>query len=87
MYKIFFTKRAEKDLGKIAGSDKRRILNKVSVLNFPLPSGLDISSLTGVESFYRLRVGRVRVIFEIDKGKKEIWIRHLGYRGSIYGQL
>ena len=84
MYKIYFTKKAEKELDKLASSDIKSILNKIIKLTIPFPENLDIKKLSGVLGFYRLRIGKVRIIFEILDNKEEIWIRKVGYRQSIY---
>lgn len=84
MYKIYFTKKAEKELDRLSSIDIQATLLKVTKLTFPFPVNLDIKRLVGITGFYRLRIGKVRVIFEVDEVKKEIWIRKLGYRGGIY---
>ena len=84
MYSVLFTSNTEKDLEKIAKKDAKKTVQKISKLNYPFPTSLDIKPITGVTNFYRLRSGRTRVIFEIDKTKKEIWIRKIGYRGGVY---
>lgn len=40
--------------------------------------------LTQTENSYRLRVGNVRVLFEIEKERKIIYVWEIGYRGNIY---
>ncbi|OGM14154.1 hypothetical protein A3D84_03595 [Candidatus Woesebacteria bacterium RIFCSPHIGHO2_02_FULL_42_20] len=84
MYSVFFTSKAEKDLEKIAKKDVKNTLQKVSKLTYPFPNNLDIKPISGVNSFFRLRSGRIRALFEADKTKNEIWIRKVGYRGGIY---
>jgi len=84
MYEVYFTKKSDKDLSKLTSKDTKRILQKISKLTFPFPKNLDIKPIVGVKGFYRLRSGKLRVIFEADKEKKEIWIRKVGYRGGIY---
>lgn len=85
MYKVYFTARAEKELDKLAGIDTQRTLDKISLLKSPFTSNLDIKKLINTPDFYRLRVGKARIIFEIVEKKKEVWIRKIGYRGGIYG--
>ncbi|NPA76321.1 MAG: type II toxin-antitoxin system RelE/ParE family toxin [Candidatus Diapherotrites archaeon] len=48
-------------------------------------SGLDIKKLKGNWSgFYRLRVGKYRVVFEIDWSKQEILIYRIVARKKAY---
>lgn len=87
MSSIYFTKRAAKDIKKLASRDRQRILAHIEQLNIPLPTSLDIKAMVGFDRYYRLRNGQMRVIFEVDTVKDEIWIRLVGYRGNVYGKL
>lgn len=84
MYNIYFTKKAEKELNRISTLDSKQLIKKLPLLSAPFSPNLDIKKLVGVAGFYRLRLGKVRVLFEIDEVKKEVWIRKIGYRGSVY---
>ena len=49
--------------------------------------GLDIKKLRGQKKnleLYRLRVGDIRVIFQILNDKKVIWVKAADFRGNIY---
>ena len=83
MYEIYFTKTSEKQLNKIAKQDARQIVRHLQKLSIPFPTNFDVKKLT-TKNFFRLRVGKVRVIFEVNKIRKEVWIRKIGYRGGIY---
>ena len=84
MYEVLFTNKAEKELGKLAQADAKRLVEKLHKLTYPFPTNLDILKMEGYEGFYRLRVGQVRTLFEVDFSRKEIWIRKIKYRGSVY---
>jgi len=84
MYKILITSKAEKQLNRLTREDARRITKEILKLSSPLRRNLDVKKITGQKDFYRLRAGRIRVIFEVNKRRKEIWIRKVGYRGGIY---
>lgn len=83
-FKVFFTRKAEKELGKIAKADAKQILKRLLVVTFPFPKNYDIDSYSGFEGWYRLRVGRLRCLIEVDRKKQEIWVRKVGYRGGVY---
>jgi len=87
VYRVYFTSRSEKELSKLSPIDIKKVLPKFSQLISPFKSSLDIKKLTNQADFYRLRVGKVRIIFEIDEVKKEVWVRKIGYRGGIYRGL
>ena len=74
----------KKEINKLARVDSSKLIVKLLNLVYPFPSNFDIDKIGGVDHFYRLRVGRVRAIFEVDFSRKEIWVRKVGYRGSVY---
>jgi len=84
MFKIFFTKKSEKELSKISKIDAKRVMERLLKLDYPFPQNFDIDKMEGTKNFYRLRVGQTRTFVELDIPKKEIWIRKVRYRGSAY---
>jgi len=84
MYKIFITSKAKKQLVRLAKKDAKKTVQIILKITYPFSRNLDIKKIVGQNKFYRLRFGRVRVIFEIDKKKKEIWIRKIDYRSGAY---
>lgn len=84
MYKILFTKNAKKELDRLIKKESLSLLNKINLLDLPFPSNLDIKKLAGTKYSFRLRIDKIRVIFEVDKNQKEIWIRKIGYRKDVY---
>ncbi len=62
MNKIQWTKKAVKQLHRIAQNDKERVFSKITTLR-QFPDCLNIKKLRGFEDTYRLRVGRYRVLF------------------------
>lgn len=87
MNNLFFTHTANKEFKKLASSDKKRVQLRLAKLTLPLPKSLDIKAMVGVSGFFRLRVGSIRVLFEVDTKKRIIVIRTVGYRGNVYGKL
>lgn len=83
-FKIFFTKKSEKNLTHLASYDAKNTIRRLQQLQVPFPNNLDIKKISGTPGFYRLRSGNVRTIFEILEKQKEIWIRKIDYRGNIY---
>jgi mRNA-degrading endonuclease RelE of RelBE toxin-antitoxin system len=84
MYEVLVTHKVEKELDRLARIDTRHIIRILQKLDYPFSESLDIKKIVNVVGFYRLRVGKMRVIFEIDKKQKQIWIRKVGYRGGMY---
>lgn len=49
------------------------------------PEELDIKKLKGeLAGFSRIRVGKIRVIFQIRKDTDEIFVYDIAYRGDVY---
>jgi len=84
MYKIVFSKKADKELSKLTKTDIKRVIDFLQKFSHPFFPNLDIKKLSNTPDFYRIRLGKIRIIFEINHHQKEIWIRKVGYRSSVY---
>ena len=77
-----------KFLKKCPAKQKQNIKEKLEQLKQnPLDETLDIKSLQGYENLYRLRIGQVRLIYQIENDKLIIFIIKAGSRGDIYKEL
>jgi len=67
-------------------SIKERVKESIRRLtDYPLSlRELDVEKLQGIERTFRVRVGRYRFIFYVDKKERTIFVTHLGKRESIY---
>ena len=85
-YKINITKRAQKQLLKLAVTIRERIAEQIFMLGHnPDNSSLDIKSLTNdAEARLRLRVGNYRVKFNRDHDIHIVEIVRVGHRKEIY---
>lgn len=85
MYTLIIHKKAAKFLKSRNLSTKNMIKKKLDLLREdPLShSQLDIKKLRGVENVYRLRIGRIRIIYQVEKQKLMILIISAGSRGDI----
>ncbi|MDB9493759.1 type II toxin-antitoxin system RelE/ParE family toxin [Spirulina major CS-329] len=89
---IEFHKNAVKALKKLSPKDTQKIRTKLlTLLNSLEETGvvasgeLDIKALEGNwQGFFRMRVGKLRVIFRIDAEQEILYIYNLGSRGNIY---
>lgn len=86
-YKTYYTQKADKQLSKLTASDINKVIQKIGKLTIPFPQNLDIRKMINAPDFYRMRCGKVRILFETDKKRKEIWIRMIKYRGSAYKKI
>ena len=50
----------------------------------PFPKNLDIKKLKGSESTFRLRKGKIRILYYVDKKNNKIKVLDINVRGRIY---
>ncbi|KKR31387.1 MAG: Plasmid stabilization system [Candidatus Gottesmanbacteria bacterium GW2011_GWA2_41_12] len=80
--KIYITSKAQRELDKISDSIAKNIVTNILKLSdHPFPD--NSKKLSGQEN-YRLRIGSFRVIYFIDKKKKEITVLRVADRKTIY---
>jgi mRNA interferase RelE/StbE len=83
MYKVLLKKPAEKYLNKLSGKMYRAVRIKIEELKTnPLPG--DAIPLKGYSLTYRIRLGDIRIIYEVYQDKLIILIIDIGPRGQVY---
>ena len=90
--KLVFSRNAVKFLEKIPSKDSEKVKNKIFYLldlaqisNLTTSKEIDIKPLKGSwAGFSRLRVGKIRVVFEIDVEQDELLIYAIDFRGDVY---
>lgn len=86
-WKVELSKSAFKHLKKLENKTAQKILDdllKLEELENPLLH-LDVRPLVGqLRGFYRLRIGNMRIIFELDSNNKRIGVHMIVHRGSAY---
>jgi mRNA interferase RelE/StbE len=84
---VELSKDSIKYLKKLGKSTSKRISDKLEELE-SLEEPLfhkDVRPLVGkLRGFYRLRVGNLRIIFELDRPKKRIGVHVIAPRGNAY---
>jgi len=89
---VKFRKQAIKFLQKATPEDAARIQDQLSQLLIAVEehgiipfTDLDVKKMKGEwEGFYRLRVGKIRVIFTVSLDSADIEIYTIGARGDVY---
>lgn len=80
--RVFITKHAERELDKLPDPLAKTISKHILVLeNNPFPP--NSKKLQGQDN-YRLRIGSYRVLYTIDKNRKEITVLRVADRKTIY---
>lgn len=83
-YTLLIKKQAKKLLQSLPRSEKNRIAEKIMLLGHdPDDVCLDIKKLQG-EPYFRLRVGKWRIIFDRQDEIKIISIEKIKSRGDVY---
>ena len=84
-FTLLYHPRAVKNLKRIHPTDQKKIVKKMEQLaKAPTSISLNVRKLVNTGQSYRLRVGNLRVIYEVDKGKRIIYVWDIDYRGNIY---
>lgn len=90
--KVKLSKSADRFLKQLEPKLHTSVLSKVGILKTCLetqkvypPEELDIKKLKGgLAGFSRIRVGKIRIIFQIRKNTDEIFVYDIAYRGDVY---
>ncbi len=86
MFQVFIAKTAEKQLKKLPMEIQRKVAAViVSFAVDPHPYGS--KKLSGTISTFRVRVGKYRIIYDVDKSTVTITVLKLGHRSEIYRQM
>ncbi len=81
-YKVFLEKPARKELLTIPKNDQGRIIQAIKALaENPRPP--HVKKLSGREA-WRIRVGKYRIIYEINDNKLIVLIILIGHRKEVY---
>ena len=78
--KVFFLERSSREFNKLDNSIKERIKEKLKKLESMPELGKPLKHST----FWSLRIGDYRVIYEIDKNNKKIIILTVKHRKDVY---
>ncbi|HWM06064.1 MAG TPA: type II toxin-antitoxin system RelE/ParE family toxin [Actinophytocola sp.] len=82
-YTIEFRRSAEKQLGKLEGQIRARILRTIVTLaDDPRPPG--VKALTGEIGLWRIRIGDYRVVYEINDTGLLILVVRIAHRSDVY---
>lgn len=84
MYRILFTRSADKTLRRLPRNIAQRIRRSLDDLAMnPYAEHLDVIKLQNRPG-YRLRVGDWRIIYEIENDELIILVLRIGSRGEVY---
>lgn len=81
MYQVAIRSKAEKRFARLPKNLQEKLAKKLKQLEEdPFQVGLDIKKLAGTEKSYRLRVGELRMIYQMDTSLKAIFVVDIDFR-------
>ena len=85
-YQLKLHKSVTKFLKSAPPKTRQRIVDKLNLLQEnPLTHPqLDIKAMQGLTDTYRLRIGQLRIIYQIKQDKLIIYLLTIGSRGDVY---
>lgn len=85
-YEIKVHRNAAKYLRALPANTRRRVRNKLDLLaEDPYDANrLDIKPMVGEEGLWRLRIGSIRLIYEVQQQRLLVYVLTVGHRGDIY---
>jgi mRNA interferase RelE/StbE len=89
---VRFSKNSTRFIDSLVEKQQKRIKEQIIVLKEYIENSgsipfreLDIKKLSGQwEGYYRMRVGQMRIIFNIESEKNQINIFTINFRGDVY---
>jgi len=83
MYEIIFSRKAAKFISTLPQNYKDKIKETLIILR-ENPYGYPYKKIRGETNLYRIRVGKYRILYEIDKNNNQIIILKIDKRERIY---
>lgn len=85
MYRLLYHPRCEKGLQKLNKKLQAKVISKIEELcQDPFAQKMDVKKMVQTKQSYRLRMGNLRIIYEVDQKTKTIYVQEIGFRGQIY---
>ncbi|MEM3700672.1 MAG: type II toxin-antitoxin system RelE/ParE family toxin [Candidatus Bathyarchaeia archaeon] len=86
MFAVKIKRKALRKLEKLNQKQKRNIETIILILkNDPIPfKKVDVCKLQGYESTYRIRIGNLRIVYQVFWNEKTILIHYIGPREKAY---
>jgi len=86
LFNVLISNQARKFIKKLDNKRQERILEVLETLKSnPMPFRVyDLKKLEGIENSYRIRIGNMRITYELLLGEFIIKVRYVGFRGKAY---
>jgi mRNA interferase RelE/StbE len=83
MYEVIFTKRAGKFINDLQSGYKKKLRDVITHLK-KNPFSYPYKKIRGEANLYRIRMGKYRILYEIEDIKKRIVILKIDERRKVY---
>ncbi len=85
MFNIALKQSAAKSLKRLPLNYKSKIIECLHHLSEdPFPEGYDLKKLSGFKDFFRIRLGKYRIVYSVDLDNMVITIWFIGHRSKAY---
>ena len=85
-YKVEFERSAKKELDRLDGPIRARVLRKIAALaDDPRPPG--VTRLVDADDLWRIRVGDYRILYVIEDGRLLVVVVRVAGRGKVYRDI
>ena len=82
-YTVEIARRAVKSISRLPRKEQQRVRAAIDLLaEEPRPPGC--AALTGDDSVYRVRVGNLRILYEVVDARLVIQVIRVGHRRDVY---
>ena len=82
-YRVEIARRAVKSISRLPRQEQQRVRAAIDLLaEQPRPPGC--VALTGEDSVYRVRVGSLRILYEVADARLMIQVIRVGHRRDVY---
>lgn len=87
MYRVYHHRAAEKALARLSRKQAKKIVDKIEKVAInPFAAHPNCTKMLDLPHGYRLRIGSMRVVYEVDSISKTMIVWKIGPRGSVYKQ-
>jgi len=86
MFEVHLSTKAKKELEQLDENLRNRIVKILGVLQLdPVPVRFyDVKKMVGVENTYRIRIGKIRIIYTVIWKDKVVIVSKIGFRERVY---
>jgi mRNA interferase RelE/StbE len=89
-YKVIAHRRVHRFISDLKNENLKSMVKDAltKLENYPITlREMDVEKIKGLDKTFRIRIGKYRIIFYVDKTEKTIYITHAETRKKVYTKL